>query len=107
MAPRPRSNLTIRVTAYIFRNDYGFVARALELPIVSAPANTQRGAVKNLKDKLKTYLDDLAEHRGLSRVMDDAGFRGWIGRGEMKVDFINSVPITLPVPRNARPDLEP
>jgi hypothetical protein len=99
--------MTISVTVFIFRNQCGFVARALELPVVSAPVNTQRGAVKNLKDKLKTYLDDLAEHKGLSRIIDDAGFRGWIGRGGMKVDFNDRVSIALPVPRNALPELEP
>ena len=101
MAPRPRSRLTIRIDAWIFRNQHGFVARALELPVVSAPANTRRGAVKNLKDRMKIYLDDLAEHDGLSSVMDDNGFRRWIGEREMKVTFYDSVSVTLPLPRSA------
>jgi hypothetical protein len=69
------------------------------LPVVSAPAGTQRGAVKNLKQKMKTYLDATAGRRELSQVVNDAGYRGWIGERELRVDFNDSVSITLPLPR--------
>ncbi|HXI40970.1 MAG TPA: hypothetical protein VNH83_13385 [Bryobacteraceae bacterium] len=105
MARRPRPHLAIRFDAWIFRNEHGYVARALELPVVSAPANTRRGAVKDLKDKMKTYLDELSEHDRLSSVIYDAGFRRWIGERVLKVNSYDSVSVTLPLPRT-RPGQE-
>jgi hypothetical protein len=98
MPRRSRPKFTIRMNAYIFENEDGFVVRALELPVVSEPASTQRGAVKRLKGKMKTHLDKLNAANELSAVLDEAGFRSWVGSLEVKVTFNNSAEITLPLP---------
>ena len=108
-APHPRSRLNIRLTAWIFRNDWGFVARALELPVVSAPASTKRGAVKSLKLKMKAYVEEMKRERQLSSILNDSGFRGWIGDRRLNVEFYDFVSISVPLPPDVRaePEEEP
>lgn len=106
MAQRSEIKFRIRVDAWIFRNENGFVARALELPVVSEPANTQRGAVKQLKEQIKSYLDDLNATDELFDSISDNGFRGSIGSQELKVNFYSSARITLALPK-AKPEPQP
>lgn len=68
---------TIKFTASIVKRDKGcYVAHADELPVVAAPATTQRGAIKNLKDAVLGYLRRAAQEGRLANVLDDAGYGG-------------------------------
>ena len=51
-----------------------YVAHADELPITAEAANTQRGAIKNLKSAVLVYLRKAAEHDRLTEVLLDAGY---------------------------------
>jgi hypothetical protein len=63
-------------TAEIFMSPQGFVARALELGIVSKPARTQRGALKQLKETVRLHLTLAASAGKLKTTLKNAGYTG-------------------------------
>jgi len=93
-----RAIQTITVTATVFRNDKGFFARAVELPIVSTPAaRTQRGALKNLTIAVGFWLTDMSVEGMLVSALDEAGFRLGIDSRNLEVHIYDSKPLTVPL----------
>jgi hypothetical protein len=65
----------ITFTASIVRTGKGrYVAHADEFPVTANPATTQRGAVRNLKDAMLSYLRRAAHEGRLGDVVSDAGY---------------------------------
>jgi predicted RNase H-like HicB family nuclease len=99
MNKRPLS--IISITAVVFKNDHGFVARAAELPLVSSPAKTRSLAVKDLTEALNVFLTAQADHGTLLATLDQAGFTGAIGSNKVEAHVYSSKIITVPLPSGA------
>ncbi len=98
---KKRSTSVINISAMVFRNDHGFVARAVELPLVSAPAKTQAKAIKDLTDALSIFLARQADQGTLLATLDRAGFHGAIGSNKVDARVYSSSTISAPLPLGA------
>lgn len=83
--------MTVVFTAEIFMSPQGFVARALELGMVSKPARTQRTALKQLKDAVRLHLANAAIDGELMNVLKEAGYTGVYGLPHRQNRFEPSV----------------
>jgi predicted RNase H-like HicB family nuclease len=93
----------IRFTAIVTKNDQGFIARAVELPLTNAPTTrtkTQREAFKKLKEAVTQWLEWRADEGRLAEILDDAGFVGAIGSSKAEPRIYSTENISLPLPEN-------
>ncbi len=95
----------IRFSGIVTRNDQGFVARAVELPLTNGyngafQGKTQREGVKRLKKAAAQWLGWRADDGTLAKVLDDLGFRGAIGSDTTEAHVYSTPEIELPLPRN-------
>ena len=93
--------MKILFNAIVYRNERGFVARAVELPIAGSPAPTQRSAVKNLKDALRAWTAAATKDGSLDAKLDAAGYEGRVPVSRntvLEVSIYDSPRISLPVP---------
>jgi predicted RNase H-like HicB family nuclease len=98
-----RAVKTIAFTAIVIKNERGFLARAVELPLTvapSAPAKTQREAVKNLKEAVAQWLERQADDGRLAEILNEAGFVGSIGSDKAEARIYSNEQISLPLPEN-------
>jgi hypothetical protein len=94
---------SIIYTASVVRREPGlYIARADELCIQSAPATTQRGAIKKLRAAVLAHLKRAAEAGRLSDLLQDAGYSAELIRPreiELQANVYDSQTISLVPPR--------
>lgn len=82
-------------------------ARADELAIIGAPASTQRGAIKNLKNAVLVAFQEAAKTGTLADTLDDLGYHGLMIRFReinptLACYTFNTADVTLRLPRDCK-----
>jgi hypothetical protein len=88
--------MEIQFTTRIFKEGRTYVAHALELD-VSSCAGTKQGAVKNLKEAVRLFLEEAKKLGTLEQILEEAGYV----KGKQKLappKFISVQRMSLPLP---------
>ncbi len=93
--------MNMLINAVVFRNEQGFFARAIEVPVISTPAaRTQRGALRNLEVALGFWVTDWSVEGRLASSLEEAGFRGAVDSSNLEVHLYDRKSISVPIPAN-------
>src|SRR5579871_144256 len=87
----------VLITVHVLKTDHGFVARAVELPVVSRPAETARIAIRVFKGEVAAYLEAAENEGNLETTLDEHGFRGAVDSGALQVDVHQIETVRVPL----------
>lgn len=95
---------TIKFSAIVIRNKRGYVARPVELFLpnlsmnASAPAETQREAINNLKQAVTQWLESQADNVELFDRLTEFGFVGAVDSDKAEARIYVHKQISPPLP---------